>query len=94
MLNDTLILYFSVNAKPFMFYRIPAPKCKKIRDRLSSDNFKLKNASECEYAGSVFTHTINFTYKSCTCRWFSAFSVCAHILLACDHFDRPLDGYK
>ena len=30
---------------------------------------------------------------SCTCRWFRAFAVCAHLICACDRYNRELKGY-
>ena len=54
----------------------------------------MKRFVECSYKGQVHTHTINFDLKSCTCRWFRAFSVCAHLVCACDLYNRDLKGYK
>ncbi len=48
---------------------------------------------DCTYTGNTLTHTINFSFKSCTCRWFMAFTVCSHLLAACDLFDQRLEGY-
>ena len=54
----------------------------------------MRGFNECLYSGLIHTHTINFQFKSCTCRWFMAFAVCAHLVFACDLFNQPLDGYS
>ena len=53
----------------------------------------MKSVVECVYVGKTYTHTINFSFKSCTCRWFMALFVCSHLIAACDLFDQHLDGY-
>ena len=54
----------------------------------------MKGFVECTYKGRVYSHTINFELKSCTCRWFLAFAVCAHLVAACDLYNYELKGYK
>jgi len=38
-------------------------------------------------------HSIDIVLKYCTCRWFLAFCVCAHLVAACDKFNQLLEGY-
>ena len=88
-----LIPYFSLSDKIFLFYRVPHKIVKKLAKQLVVSRFSPKSVVECTYLGFQHTHTINFTYKSCTCRWFMAFTVCAHLIAACDLYDQHLDGY-
>lgn len=88
-----LIPYYSINFKEFMFYRIPHKKTIKIAKSMNVQKFKMNSVVQCSYTGSTYTHTINFRYKSCTCRWFMAFTVCSHLVSACDLFEQELSGY-
>ena len=54
----------------------------------------MKGLNECLYKGRTHVHTVNFNIKSCTCRWFLAFAVCAHLISAYDFYNRELKGYK
>ena len=69
-------------------------KTKDLAKKLVLDKFKMRSFNECLYSGIIHTHTINFQFKSCTCRWFMAFGVYAHLVCACDLFNQPLDGYS
>ncbi len=53
----------------------------------------MEGATKCKYYGAAHVHTIDFVLKSCSCRWFLAFCVCAHLVAACDKFNQPLEGY-
>ena len=88
-----LIPYFSINEKEFMFYRVPHKLTKKFAKNLVPEKFNMKSVVECTYVGLTHTHTINFRFKSCTCRWFMAFTACAHLVAACDLFEQFLDGH-
>ena len=92
-----LIPYYSLNEKEFIFYRIPHAKTKNIAKSLNTSRFQMKNITECIYNGLNHVHTINFQYKSCTCRYFLAFAICGHLIAACDIlviFKQPLEGYS
>ena len=76
-----------------MFYRIPHKITVAIAKKLDVLKYTMKGFIECSYQGRIHTHTINFEMKSCTCRWFWAFAVCAHLVAACDHYNYELKGY-
>lgn len=88
-----LIPFYSSNDKTFMFYRIPHKITVAIAKRLDVLKYTMKGFIECSYQGRIHTHTINFEMKSCTCRWFWSFAVCAHLVAACDHYNYELKGY-
>ena len=94
IVTNHLIPYYSNNEKEFMFYRIPHLKTKQLANQLNNEKFQMRSIIECIYIGRTHTQSINFQYKSCTCRWFLAFAVCAHLVAACDLFKQPLDGYS
>ena len=88
-----LIPFYSKNDKDFLFYRIPHKKTVAIARQLETLQFSMKGFVECSFKGHSHTHTINFHLKSCTCRWFQAFAVCAHLVSACDFYNYELKGY-
>lgn len=88
-----LIPFYSVHDKAFLFYRVPHKLTKSIAKKLDEAKFSMKSVVECTYTGVKHIHTVNFSFKSCTCRWFMAFTVCAHLVAACDQFDQHLDGH-
>ncbi len=88
-----LIPFYSKNDKEFLFYRIPHKKTVAIAKQLETLQFSMKGFVECSFKGHSHTHTINFHLKSCTCRWFQAFAVCAHLVSACDFYNYELKGY-
>ena len=90
---EHLIPFYSENSKEFFFYRIPHKKTVAIAHKLDELKYEMSGFIECSYKGRVHTHTINFDLKSCTCRWFWSFAVCAHLVAACDLYNRDLKGY-
>ena len=90
---EHLIPFYSENSKEFLFYRIPHKKTVAIAHKLDELKYEMSGFIECSYKGRVHTHTINFDLKSCTCRWFWSFAVCAHLVAACDLYNRDLKGY-
>ena len=90
---EHLIPFYSENVKEFLFYRIPHKKTIAVSSKLSVLALEMKGFLECTYKGLLHTHTINFDLMSCTCRWFRAFAVCAHLICACDRYNRELKGY-
>ena len=74
-------------------YRVPHKITKNIAKKLDITKFMMKSVVKCVYVGRTYTHTINFSFKSCTCHWFMAFCVFSHLVAACGFFDQHLDGY-
>ena len=62
----------------------------KLARSIDTTKFDMKGLNECLCKGSTHVHTVNFNMKSWTCRWFLAFAVCAHIISACDFYNREL----
>jgi len=58
-----------------------------LRDMVLTDLTRLHYCLEYEY--EPFKSII-----SCTCRWFMAFAVCAHLIAACDFYNHELKGYR
>ncbi len=96
ILVDYVIPYYSNNTREFMLYRVASKKVIALAKQVDTRKFVIDEsyALECIYKGKQHTHTINFNSKSCTCCWFLAFAVCSHIIAACDHYNRELQGYK
>jgi len=88
-----MIPFYSGIDKEFLFYRVPHKKTVAIARGLDTSKYSMNGFVECSYQGRIHTHTINFSMKSCTCRWFMAFAVCAHLVAACDLYNYELKGY-
>jgi len=94
VIMKNLIPFYSELEREFLFYRIPHSRTKSIANTLDIDKFQMRSITEASYTGKTHTHSINFQYKSCSCRWFLAFAICAHLIAACDIFKQPLEGYS
>ncbi len=90
---DHIIPFYSINTREFLFYRVPLKKTITLAKTLDTDKFAITEANVCTFKGREHTHTISFNTKSCTCRWFLAFAVCAHLIAACDFYNHELKGY-
>lgn len=88
-----LIPFYSRSEKEFLFYRIPHKRCKAIATQMDTLKFSMEGFIQCTYKGLIHTHTIDFNLKSCSCRWFWSFAVCAHLVAACDFYNYELKGY-
>lgn len=44
------------------------------------------------YAGKSSIYNIDFTVNSCTCRYYLAYAICAHIVVACELYERALNS--
>ena len=93
---DHIIPFYSINTREFLFYRVPLKKTITLAKTLDTNKFEVAETTVnvCTFKGKEHTHTINFENKSCTCRWFMAFAVCAHLIAACDFYNHELKGYR
>ena len=93
LIVDHLLPFYCSIDKEFKMYRVPHKKTIEKAHILFKAKFTMRGEVTCEYRGVVHVHTINFRFKSCSCRWFLAFGVCGHLVAACDLFNQPLEGY-
>jgi len=91
---EHLIPFYSIHTREFLFYRVPNKKTIALAKTFDTEKFELNQANGCTFKGRTHTQTIDFNTKSCTCRWFMAFAVCAHLIAACDFYNHELKGYR
>jgi hypothetical protein len=91
---DDLVPFYSLNHREFLFYRIPDPDCRSIASKLDVSMFSQISDSIVHYSGKTNIYKIDFANNSCSCRWYLAYAVCAHIVAACRKYDRELNGCK
>jgi len=93
LIIEHILPYYCSIDKAFKLYRVPHKKTIQASHNLKLEKFEMEGSTKCKYYGAAHVHTIDFVLKSCTCRWFLAFCVCAHLVAACDKFNQPLEGY-
>jgi hypothetical protein len=91
---DQLVPFYSMNYRDFLFYRLPNKTCRSAAAELQASNFKKISENIVRYSDNTNIHRIDFTHNSCSCRFYLAYAICAHIVAACKIFDRQLNGAK
>ena len=91
---DGLIPYHSLNDREFLFYRVPGKECEKIANLLETARFKKVGDKIVHFRGFQHIQVINFEFNSCSCRWYNAYAMCAHLVAACNLFNQQLTGFK
>lgn len=89
---DELCPFYSLNHRDFLFYRLPDKKCREASNSLDVKNFTRVNETTVYYQGKSRIYQIDFNTNACTCRFYIAYAICAHIYVACKHFNRALNG--
>jgi hypothetical protein len=90
-LCDELITYYSVHMPEFKWFREPRPKDKKVALAFDSKEFQMKDANIIIHQGKISKHLINIELKNCSCRWFLAYAMCAHLIKAGELFSFRID---
>jgi len=90
-LCDELITYYSVHKTEFKWFREPKAKDKKIALLLDKKEFQLKDSGIIIHQGKTSQHVINIDLKSCSCRWFLAYAMCAHLIRAGELYTFRID---
>jgi len=76
-----LITFYSLCPPLFMWHRIADAQTKRMASLLPEKDFKL-DGSRINHIGLVSEHVIDTVLKTCSCRWFLAYSMCSHLYRA------------
>ena len=91
LLKDHAIPYYSSNRASYQFswQRQPTFKMKKLFKtfEMNEENFSVNNSYKnlIHYKGLNSATTIDINNKTCTCRWYNAYAMCAHLYWASAH---------
>lgn len=87
---EQVIEFYSKNHRTFFFYRQPDKNCKSVASKIGDERLKLATDSIAYYTGLRSTYQINFSHNSCTCKYYLAYAMCAHLVAACRVFGKTL----
>lgn len=66
--------------------------CKSLANNMAKSKFRRATDTKVYYISSTATYQINFEFNSCSCRWYLAYAICAHVVAACKNFDREVSS--
>ena len=87
---EQVIEFYSKNHRTFFFYRQPDKNCKSVASKIGDERLKLATDYIAYYTGIRSTYQINFSHNSCTCKYYLAYAMCAHLVAACRVFGKTL----
>lgn len=81
-----LVSFYSVHSPEFKWTRTPDSITKKHSKLLTGESFVQKNEDLIIHNGLSSMHNIIISKRTCSCRWFLAYSMCSHLLKASELF--------
>ena len=83
--------FYANHHREFLFFRSPNTECRSVANLMELKDFCQVNETIVTYTGKSSINQVNFQHNSCTCRWYLAYAMCAHVVAACRFFGKALN---